>query len=437
MTTMERGAHGALTESYVDAFPQEVASELERWRADRAAALLSSIDPARAIVLLNGFRPDAAGDVLQAMEGERAARLVSEMDLGRAAAVLARLEPGARRPTLDALPEAEKRELESLMAYPPDSAGAIMDANVATFKPNSTVARVQSRLRSLRGRRVQYVFVIEDDGRLVGAVPLQQLAVADPHQRLGQLIKDAGPPVSVRAMSSQTEVVEILEDQRIMALPVVDAQERLIGVIRADALLRAAEREATADVQTMVGASKEERALSPAWFAIRKRLPWLNINLLTAFLAAAVVGLFENTIAQFTALAVLLPVVAGQSGNTGAQALAVTMRGLALREVRLRHWPVIALKEVTVGAVNGVAVALVTGLGVWLWSGSMGLAGVISVSMVGSMTIASLAGASVPMVLTVLKQDPASASSIILTTVTDVMGFLSFLGLATLASGLL
>ena len=170
---------------------------------------------------------------------------------------------------------------------------------------------------------------------------------------------------------------------------------------------------------------------------MRKRLPWLQINLATAFLAAAVVGLFENTIAQFTALAVLLPVVAGQSGNTGAQALAVTMRGLALREIRARHWFRVARKELAVGAINGVAVALVTSLGVLLWSGSPGLAAVIGGAMVLSMTIAGISGASVPVALILLRQDPAAASSIVLTTITDVMGFLTFLGFASLASGLL
>jgi magnesium transporter len=210
-----------------------------------------------------------------------------------------------------------------------------------------------------------------------------------------------------------------------------------VGVIRYADLLRATQREATADIQTMVGVSKEERALSGVLFAVRKRLPWLQINLATAFLAAAVVGLFEGTIARFTALAVLLPVVAGQSGNTGAQALAVTMRGLALREIRLKHWPRVAGKELAAGAINGVAVALVTAIGVYLWSQSLGIAAVIGVSMVCSMIIAGVAGASVPMALTLLRQDPAAAASIVLTTVTDVMGFLTFLGFATLASGML
>jgi magnesium transporter len=218
---------------------------------------------------------------------------------------------------------------------------------------------------------------------------------------------------------------------------VLDFEGRLMGVIRYQVLVNAVEDEASVKMQTMVGASKDERALSKISFAVRKRLPWLQINLATAFLAAAVVGLFEGTIAKFTALAVLLPVVAGQSGNTGAQALAVTMRGLALREIRPSQWARVVFKEINVGLWNGIAVALVTSLGVYIWSRSTGLALVIGVSMVLSMIIAGMFGAAIPIILTVLRQDPAQSSSIFLTTVTDVAGFFSFLGIATLLSGML
>ncbi len=161
-------------------------------------------------------------------------------------------------------------------------------------------------------------------------------------------------------------------------------------------------------------------------------MPWLGINLLTAFLASAVVGLFEGTIARVSALAVLLPIVAGQSGNTGAQAMAVAMRGLAVREILPRHWVRVMLKEIKVGIVNGVAVAIATGLSVWWWSGQAELGGVIAAAMVIAMGIASAAGALVPIGLFAIGRDPAQSSSIVLTTVTDVFGFLTFLGLATL-----
>ena len=220
-------------------------------------------------------------------------------------------------------------------------------------------------------------------------------------------------------------------------VPVIDVNQRLLGVIRHAALIKVLQEEAANDIQTMVGVSRDERALSTAWFSVRKRLPWMEINLLTAFLAASVVGMFETTIAKFTALAVLLPVVAGQSGNAGAQAQAVTIRGLALREITIRNWLRIMFKEINVGLFNGIAIALTTAVGVYIWNKSLGLSLVISLAMVISMVAAGIAGSLVPIILTRFGQDPAQSSSIILTTITDVAGFMSFLGIATLLANLL
>ena len=185
----------------------------------------------------------------------------------------------------------------------------------------------------------------------------------------------------------------MFDEHKITDLPVVDVAGTLVGIIRNDVLVSAAVAESSNDILTMVGANKDERAFSRPLFVVRKRLPWLQINLVTAFVAAAVVGLFEDTIARVTALAVLLPVVAGQSGNTGAQALAVTMRGLALHEIGTSHWRYVAIKEITAGFINGLAIALVTAVGVLLWSSSAGLALVIAIAMVISMVAAGFAGA--------------------------------------------
>ena len=287
-----------------------------------------------------------------------------------------------------------------------------------------------ARLRSGRVEGHHDVALVDAGGRFVGMVPLERLATAEPDAAALQLAR--GERSAVQAMTPREDVVELMTRRRIGTLPIVDVESRLLGVVRHEDVLSAVEEEASSDLQTMVGASQDEHTLSPVGFAVRKRLPWLQVNLLTAFLAAAVVGLFEDTIARVTSLAVLLPVVAGESGNTGAQALAVTIRGLALREVRLRHWRRVALKEGAVGLINGVGVAVTTSIGVYVWSGSPGLTVVIATSMVLSMLIAGLAGAIVPMALVAARQDPAQSSSIVLTTVTDVVGFFSFLGIATL-----
>ena len=277
--------------------------------------------------------------------------------------------------------------------------------------------------------------MVDQGNVLAGRVDMQDMALAEGADKLESLLH----PVEGYAnlTTSRDELTDIFNQHRVDSIPIVDQDHQLMGVVRYAALFQAAEESITSDIQKMVGVSPDERALSPASFAVRKRLPWLHINLLTAFLAAAVVGLFEHTIAQFTALAILLPVVAGQSGNAGSQALAVTMRGLALREITLMKWRQVLLKEIQIGAFNGFALAITCGLGVFLWSQSLGLAGVIAIAMVISLIAAGVAGALVPMLLIRFGQDPATASSIILTTVTDVVGFITFLGTATLLSSML
>lgn len=425
----------ALLERYLQGFPDEAARELERLPLSDVVGLLQSHSAPVAGRALQQLTPDLAAEALAALDADAFRSLMLTLDPVRAASLLARLDAEKREQRLALLEPADAKEIRTLMSYPPGTAGAVMDARITTFRADATVKEALAKLRSLKGRPIADVFVIAEDGRLAGAMPLQELAVAEPGVRLDGLRLRV--PVSVQATTSREEVVEVFARGIGTTIPVVDFDNRPVGVIRNDVLVAAAQQEASADLQKMVGVSTEERALSSAPFAVKKRLPWLQINLATAFLASAVVGVFQDTIAKYTALAVLLPVVAGQSGNTGMQALAVTLRGLALREIRLRHWPRVAMKELVAGALNGIAVALVTALGVYLWSGSSGLATVIGTAMVGSMVIASISGASVPMVLSWLGLDPAQASSVVLTTVTDCGGFFSFLGLATLMSRLL
>lgn len=432
--SVERGVR-ALVERYFQDFPDEAAQKLEGLPAREVASLLASHSPLASGAVLRRLTPGLAAEVLAELDRDAFRGLMQTLEPVRAAALLARLDPEAREKLLALLDSSDAKELRDLMSYPPDTAGGVMDPRVTVFRADATVREALAKLRAQRGRPIADVFVVNGEGRLVGALPLQELAVAEPGLKIQELRLRV--PVSVQATSPREEVVEVFARGIGTSVPVVDYDNRPVGVIRHDALVAATQAEATADLATMVGASKDERALSPVWFAVTKRLPWLQINLATAFLASAVVGLFESTIAQYTALAVLLPVVAGQSGNTGAQALAVTMRGLALREVRLRHWWRVGGKELAVGALNGIGVAVVTALAVFWWSDSRGLALVIGTAMVVSMVIASLAGASIPMLLAALGQDPAQSSSIVLTTVTDVMGFFSFLGLATALSGLL
>ena len=426
---------GELAQTAVRRYSGDAARQLERMGTRKLTDFLESQEAGLAAALLTRLPTDCTTNVIEALRDPHASEILGTLEPAHAAALLARLGGAALRGRLGALDAGLATELRELLTYPPGVTGRIMDPHVITFASGTTAREAMERIRALEVRTVHDVFITDDEGRLTGSVGIHALALAPPGAVLRELAHPTTP--RVQALAPQDELVAVAEEGRLASVPVVDISDRLLGVIRYADLLSATQRDGTADLQTMVGVSREERAFSSLLFAVRKRLPWLTINLATAFLAASVVGLFEDTIARFTALAVLLPVVAGQLGNTCTQALAVTMRGLALREIRVRHWFRVGSKELIVGAINGVAVALATALGVYLWSRSVGLAAVIGAAMVCSMVVAGLVGASVPMALILIKQDPAAASSIVLTTITDVMGFLTFPGFATLASGLL
>ncbi len=429
MKTGTRRAAASLSRMLLDVYPTEALPIIESAPVKEIAGLLRRERARRAADILTRLTPETAAQAIAQVPPEEVGPILVELEPNRAALLLARLDPDVREEHLSKLDLELSGELRSLMTYPPDSAGSLMDPRVITFRPDTTVREATQKIRRVRRRRVQDVFVVDEVGRLVGSIPLQEMFLASTNEPLRSVMRESPPHVEVTA--SRDAVIEILQQHGSESLPVLDFEGKLVGVLRQQELIATASEEAAAGVVTMTGASVDERALSSPTFAVRKRLGWLQVNLLTAFLAAAVVGIFEDTIARFTALAVLLPVVAGQSGNTGAQALAVTMRGLALREIRVRHWLRVTVKEMIAGSVNGIAVGLTTAVAVYVWSRSTGLALVIGVSMVISMAMAGLAGATIPIALSSLRQDPAQASSIILTTITDIVGFLSFLGIAT------
>lgn len=411
--------------------PKVAAQKLEILDREEAAKILSELPIDSMIVAWEALSADAGAEMLLHFPSETRSVLASRANIGMLAVLLSRMDEADREGFLDSIENDVAKELRALMSFPPNSAGQLMDTRIIGFKGSQTVAEAAEILRRRRqNRTVSELRIVDDDKKLKSIVNIKDFALADPHQTLDSLAQ--GVLAVVFPLDPREDVVDKLERYTLEELPVIDNDGVLLGVIRHSELIDALKEAATLDIQTMVGVSRDERATSSSWFAVRKRMPWLQVNLLTAFMAAAVVGLFEGTIAKVTALAVLLPVVAGQSGNAGAQALAVTMRGLALREIRISHWFGVMRKEMNAGFWNGVSIAVTCAAGVYIWSGSVGLVIVIAVSMVISMVMAGIAGALVPITLSRLGQDPAVASSIILTTVTDIAGFFSFLGIATL-----
>lgn len=416
-------------------FPGDAASVLNGFSAEQIIDYLKGQDTHNSQQVFTRLNPDIATEVIGMMDDTLFTQIFSNIDAYLGARLLSRLDERTAEAKTALLPSSLALEIKELMSYPMDLAGHLMNPVVTTFHPDNTVEEVLKRLRVLGDRKIVNIHIVETDGTFLGIVPLQEIAISEPKVKLQSIME--APLGVINALAPREDVVELLEERKIIHLPVIDINNKLLGVIRNDELVTASKEEATEDLQAMFGAGREERALSKVSFAVRSRLPWLHINLVTAFLAATVVGIFEDTIARITVLAVFLPVVAGQSGNTGSQALAVTMRALALREIRISQWFKVARKEIMVGLINGIAVAITTSIIVYFWASSFGLAVVIGISMVISMIIAGFSGAVIPILLQAVGQDPATSSSIVLTTVTDIFGFLSFLGLATVLADVL
>jgi len=428
-------AENALNKRFMRDYPFEAAQILETMPAYDVADTLENQSLTITLPLWQYFATDTAEQIFFQLSEKRQLQLLAELDPTLSVKILNRTSNEKVNSLLGALSKGVADELKALLQYPQDSAGQLMDPRVVNLRPSMTIEQAQLKLRSIKPKDINEVYVVDDNNALIGKIAIQNIAIEDAELPISKIITPI--VTTVQELDPREEVVNRLERYKLSSIPVVDIENRLVGVIRSTRLLKALQEEITVDIQTMVGVSKDERALSKTTFAVARRLPWLHINLLTAFLASAVVSIFENTIAQFTALAVLMPVVAGQSGNAGAQALAVTMRGLALHEISLRHWPKVVVKEINVGFLNGVAIALTTAVCVYFWSKSFGLGLVIAIAMIISMIAAGFSGAIIPITLRRFGQDPAQSSSIVLTTVTDVVGFFSFLGTASLLSTML
>lgn len=344
-------------------------------------------------------------------------------------------EPRRQALLATAAPEVREQWLRN-HGYPEDSIGRLMDVPTAVFRPETTVGDAVSQLERIVKRAfVTYGWVTDTEGRLIGVLVFRELLFAKREQRLSDIMLTN--PFALQAMTPATEAMKEAVKRHFPVYPVVDEHVRLIGVVRGQVLFEQQAFELSAQAGSMVGVEKEERLATPFFRSLRFRHPWLQLNVLTAFTAAAVVGTFEHTIDQLVVLAVFLPVLAGQSGNTGCQALAVVLRGLTLGELDDSKAMTAVMKEAGLGLCNGILVGLTAAAAMWWYASSQvgvpafTLAVVVLLAMIGSCTISGISGAVVPLVLRRLGADPATASSIFLTTTTDVASMGLFLGLAT------
>jgi magnesium transporter len=393
--------------------PDEIAGEVAQLAPAEAAELVSALPDGQAADVLRALSPAISEHVLTALDEERRSAIIS------------------------AAPPAERRQWEANLGYPEDSVGRLMEPPQVVFPPELTVAQTVERIRELaKSVLVTYGFVTDPAGVLLGVVAMRDLLLADEGDRLGQVM--LRNPFSLRPEMPLLEAMKLVVNHHFPIYPICDATGRLVGVVRGRTMFQEQAYEISAQVGAMVGVEKEER-LSTHWSrSLRFRHPWLQLNLLTAFVAAAVVGFFQDTIDRLVVLAVFLPVLAGQSGNTGCQALAVTLRGLTLGELRPGRERPLVLKEMLLGFLNGALVGVTAGIGMFVVARAQGnpqaglLGLVVFLAMIGSCLVSGLSGALIPLTLRRLGLDPATASSIFLTTATDVASMGLFLTLATL-----
>lgn len=415
--------------------PADLADRLQRLSLEEARQVLGELPPVLAAGALAELERDRQQELAKALPVTKLTPLLAALPHNFAADLLPALPPKTRRALLDALPAEPRQQVQELLRYAPDTAGGIMSDRFIALRGDMTIEQVRELLRAHpqeeRAEDVSYLYVSDAGRRLVGIVSLRDLVFRQADRPIREIMN---PDVKfVRVTDDQETVARQFEHYHYLGLPVLDAAGRLEGVVKASDAMDIFAQEATEDMQLMVGLSGEERALTPWQKSIGRRLPWLYINLATAFLAGAVVSLFEGTIAKWTALAIFLPIVAGQGGNAAMQTLTVIIRDMALGELSPGEGRKALLKEIILGVLNGLAIGLVVGVVGYFWQGSLMLGAVVSLAMLLNMLAAALAGVLIPFGLKLCKVDPALASSIFVTTVTDVAGFFFFLGLATLA----
>ncbi len=427
-----------LLRTFVELHPEDAARAFETLNPEERNRLFKSMPSRLAAPVLERISPHTAAALMEQLSATQIGELLVSMPPRVASSIFQQFNETLHEGLLDDLVPEVARSIRQLSQYTGNTAGAMMDPKVVSLSIDLTTQQAISALRKASRSALSYLYVTQRDGQLVGVVTMRDLLLASPRDLVSEFVKHE--VVSVPDTMPSEEVVQIMRERRFLAVPVVDFEGRLVGVVKHTEALQAGEQAAFDDLQKIVGAGADERALSPVSMVVRCRLPWLFINLVTAFMAAAVIGALEGLIANVAVLAVLLPVVAGQGGNTGSQSLAVVMRGLALREIIPGTKKRVITKELMGGVINGVAVAIGTGTAVFCWRlfagdsnfACAGLALVIALAMIVNMAVAALAGAIIPMVLKACGRDPAQSAGIFLTTVTDIVGFTAFLGFATL-----
>jgi len=385
----------------------------------------------RAAKTLKELPPDLLPDILALIEDEKVSRVIARADPDDAVTFIDSLPEGRREKILSLIDPDSREKVRQLISYPEETVGRIMTTEYLALLPNTTAQGAIDKIRE-RGELETffYLYVVEESGKLVGVVPIRNLVIAPQDRTLQEMM--IADPIRAEVSMDQEEAARVVSKYELLALPIVDQEGRLVGIITVDDVIDIIDKETTEDMYKMAGLVGEDRVFTPASRSLRMRLPWMVFNLLTAILAASVVGLFEGTIVQVVALATFMPIVAGMGGNGLTQTITVIVRGIALGELEFFSARRAILKEVSVNVCIAVVTGIIMALVAYAWKGNPFLGLVLMLAMIINLgLIAGLFGALIPLTLKWLGLDPALGSAVIGTTFTDVFGFFSFLGLAT------
>lgn len=434
-------AHGEEWEALAEAAPGAAAAILEELDDEAFNELLGDLDPPEAAEVLAELQPDVAAEVLEDLPATEAAALLEEMTPEDAADVLREVEDGAADSLLGLLTDDTAQEVRRLLKYAPDSAGGLMTTDIARLPIGLTAGEAIERIRQLHDELedLSYVYVTDDDGVLRGVVSFRDLVFNRPGAGLEEVM--VPDPISVNVNTDREVVNELIQQYRLLAIPVVDDSGKLLGVVPTDAVIDSVQEEASEDFAAAMGAGISETVRSSVRSSVKARLPWIAFDVVISSSVVWAVSRFNKTLDSFVVLAALMPLVARIGGDAGAQSLAVVIRGLAADEIPASGNSRVVLREAAIGGINGVAIALLSGtLGFvmqQLQGGpdplKVGLA--MAIATLANLIIAGAAGSGIPLLLRRLGFDPALGSNLFLTTITDLLGFAGFLAVATLLLG--
>ncbi len=427
------GAHDDEWRNLVVEDPHSAADILEALEPETAAELLEKFGAIDVGEVFDEMNPEAAADVVEVLEMGRAASVVAEMDTDQAADLLSALDESVASDLLDAIDDATAAEVTALLDYPSDSAGGLMRTDVAVLPVGTTAGEAIEALRRLHDElrsNLMYVYVVDEMNHLLGVVSFRDLVFARPGTGLDEVM--IADPIAVTVDTDREIVGELIQRYHLLAIPVIDHEGVLVGMVKVDEAIQAVQAEATEDIAAMVGAGVEESVYSPVLLSLRRRLPWILINLAGAGLIAFVISRFERVIETEVLLAALMPMVAQLGGNTGAQSLAVMIRSMAVGDLPQGRAVRAIRREVAVALLLALVMSIVSAAVVVVASGNDRVAVVMGIAVFFALVIGGFSGAAIPVVLRRAGLDPALASNIILTVAIDLVGFGGFLLIALL-----